>query len=712
MSTPTASSRTTTDRTTTITPRTTTDRTTTITPRTTTDRHDDGHPKNDDRPHDDSHPKNDDRRQDDDGTSDRRPGDRQEPPPPPSSTDLIRLDADIDLRSDTDPERADPDGPLAPEDDDALLHAATTTVDLYVGQFADEPFERDERDAALGRPWISATTAFGGETPAPTGDEPGYGGLDIENLSDLLPPEAARPLPAHLREQPTIDIEPGNGSESDLDGATNGDGPTADQTSIDPEATLEPGALASLAEMAATTIDLSSLDPLHDDDTGANRGHRSGNGTIDDDRPTALTDGTSQNPEKDDDPALVTLNDVSLPLVEPPDDARPSDTDSSPGQNTVVFYADDETHIFPDTTDEPETIGTDDTDRQPRETVAAASAAAAMPPFGPLPTGGAGEEIPFPTPSVRYGVEHVSLIRRLAIRAEVAWFNSRRRLSNLAAVLGVLAIAAIAVYFGARELQRESVETDRGLPITPTTTTEPRASRNAPVITDLPDTNPTTTRAPARRASTTRPPTTVAPTTAAPTTTTTEAPTTTEEEETTTTRRRFTTRPTTTVAPTTETTAEQTTTTRRRPNTTRRTTTTRATTTEPPTTVDETTTTEDPEEDDPPVTEAEVEQLPFVAPPSIDAPRVAELTSTSASVTYTSDRCVATRFVLAGDDGSRLSGSSPEFDPTISCSTAWNLDFSGSNDLSPGTGYSLTVWVRAEDSGLTANSRVTFRTPT
>lgn len=83
----------------------------------------------------------------------------------------------------------------------------------------------------------------------------------------------------------------------------------------------------------------------------------------------------------------------------------------------------------------------------------------------------------------------------------------------------------------------------------------------------------------------------------------------------------------------------------------------------------------------------------------------------SASVSYSSDQCVATQFMLSGSDGTAQQGSSPGFDPDVRCSRSWNLDFRGSWQLQPGTDYVLRVWVKGDGADLTDTAQVSFSTP-
>jgi hypothetical protein len=97
-------------------------------------------------------------------------------------------------------------------------------------------------------------------------------------------------------------------------------------------------------------------------------------------------------------------------------------------------------------------------------------------------------------------------------------------------------------------------------------------------------------------------------------------------------------------------------------------------------------------------------------PPTISKPKVVSLDADRASVSYSSDHCVATRFRLSGSDGSRQTGSSDGYDAAVHCSTAWNLDFVGASGLVPGVSYGLTVWVKSV-AGQTARDSVSFTTP-
>ncbi len=333
------------------------------------------------------------------------------------------------------------------------------------------------------------------------------------------------------------------------------------------------------------------------------------------------------------------------------------------------------------------------------------------------------EAIPFPNMNgVRNRIDDHSWQARAKTGLALFWFRTRRRVATLLALLGLAAIVAIVVLFAAREIQSVTTSVDTEgvpLPLTTATTSANFVSTDAPFITDVPPSYQPTTASTARRraATTTEAPTTAAPvttTTAAPTTrppsttvATTEAPPTTERERTTTTRRR---RPTTTER-------ERPTTTRRgRPTTTRAPTTTettRRTTTEVlPTTP--TTTNDDDDDDDDDGAQNDDQRnrgrSRAAVAPALSNPTLVSLSSTGASVTYSSDLCVATRFQLAGTDGSIQSGSSRGYEASIQCSSAWNLDFRGASGLVPGVAYTLSLTIKGP-LGQTASDSLQFTTP-
>jgi len=334
------------------------------------------------------------------------------------------------------------------------------------------------------------------------------------------------------------------------------------------------------------------------------------------------------------------------------------------------------------------------------------------------------EAIPFPNMNgVRNRVDDHSWQARAKTGLALFWFRTRRRVATLLALLGLAAIVAIVVLFAAREIQSVTTSVDTEgvpLPLTTATTSANFVSTDAPFITDVPPSFQPTTASTARRraaTTTTEAPTTAAPvttTTAAPTTTrapsttvaSTEAPSTTERERTTTTRRG---RPTTTER-------ERTTTTRRgRPTTTIPTTeTTRRTTTEVLPTTSTTSDDDDDDDDDDGAQEDQRNrgrgQSRAAVAPALSAPTLVSLSSTTASVTYSSDLCVATRFQLAGTDGSVQSGSSRGYEASIQCSSAWNLDFRGSSGLVPGVAYTLSLTIKGP-LGQTVSDSLQFTTP-
>jgi hypothetical protein len=303
------------------------------------------------------------------------------------------------------------------------------------------------------------------------------------------------------------------------------------------------------------------------------------------------------------------------------------------------------------------------------------------------------ESVPFPNAGrVRPGVDHDGPLGGLRVRAELLWYRSRRSVSTVAALLGLLGIVAIVLYFAAREIRSttNSVETDVVPQQLTTATSSPDfVATDAPFVTDVPpDHQPTTTttaRTRPREAPSTAttsegvitgstvievtPPTDPAAPTTGRTATTAEAtpPTTTEDRSTARGRGR------------------------------RTTTTQRASTTGevlPP----------------PPAGEDASAGPSGPVAPALTTPRVIALASTTATLVYSSDECVATRFRLTGSDGSSQTGTSTDYDASIQCSASWRLDFGGSSGLLPGVAYTLAVSVK-NVAGLAAASRVDFTTP-
>ena len=87
-----------------------------------------------------------------------------------------------------------------------------------------------------------------------------------------------------------------------------------------------------------------------------------------------------------------------------------------------------------------------------------------------------------------------------------------------------------------------------------------------------------------------------------------------------------------------------------------------------------------------------------------------DITETSAGVSYNSDQCVATQFTLTGSDGSVQQGSSPGFNPDVSCALGWRLDFIGRNGLEPETDYVLSVTIKARSNDATTTAQISFST--
>lgn len=394
---------------------------------------------------------------------------------------------------------------------------------------------------------------------------------------------------------------------------------------------------------------------------------------------------------------------------EPPEhDDRGSDHHAGhwPGQ---AVAPDDQTEIF--------------ADRRPGEpamssTATAGTAGTAPPPF--MDTGRS-EVIPFPnvlgTRPKNRGEVHPS---SFWLRAELLWFGSRRTIATTAAVLGLAAIIAIVILVAAREIRSSSgrVLTEGApTPLTTATSNPDFVATQAPFITDVPpgfdpeDVAPPPAPRPAGRRSTTAPSpaeqTTAGDGTASSSSQTTGTAETTETTGTTESKPAS----SATTTETTVTTIEETTTTKKRGNG-RRPTTSEATTT---TTVTTTTTTETTVLPTEPPTEPTIDDDMAAARqaatvPALIGPTLLSLSGSAATVAYSSDTCVATRFRLTGSDGSSQTDTSSAYDADIHCSTAWNLAFDGSSGLDPGVTYSLAVTVK-NSSGLTSSRTLTFTTP-
>ena len=386
------------------------------------------------------------------------------------------------------------------------------------------------------------------------------------------------------------------------------------------------------------------------------------------------------------------------------------------GRQPSVVFADDQTDVFGDGDGRSD----DDLDHQEwthypargrdSSPVGAAALVAGVDPSGPtfIADSIADHDIPFTgVTRNRHSAEPLTWLDKTRVAVEVAWFRSRRSMASLAAVLGLLAIAGIAMYFVAREISSTETEAE-GVPQNPTTeTSSPNyVPTDAPFVTDPPLTHTTTTiatSAPPRRRATT--PATARSTTARATTA------------------RSTTARQTAPDPGSPTTAQ--------PPAGSGSTVEVLPPTNPPSTANPPPTTKPPATTSPPQTApppgdggdraangadgdlaAAVQgvQAAMVEAPNIVTFDVVAVARRSASIRYTSDQCVATQFVLSGGDGSIQRGSSAGFDAENHCSRVWNLDFTGSWALEPATTYTLDVVVKGRSSGLTDRSRVTFAT--
>ncbi len=305
------------------------------------------------------------------------------------------------------------------------------------------------------------------------------------------------------------------------------------------------------------------------------------------------------------------------------------------------------------------------------------------PPVGPLlpPPGKANSTgIPFPNLTVAGGSGSTrTVLSPIWEAVERVWFRGRRTSTSAGAVLGAAGIAAILVLFVAREIRSSGETATEELPSSPetsqaTTTTAGQAS-STPTDPISPDDDfEATAPAPGTGLDQRRAP----DTTAVEEADVTEAPT----------------APPTEAAPPPEPPPQDVTTTIAAVDAT-------ATT--------EVTTSDPPDVADPAVDSGAGETAD--SPPTISSLRVTRLEAQGATVTYGSDQCVATRFVLSGDDGDTQSGASRNFDPSQQCSGSWNLDFSGPTMLAPDTSYTLQIWVKAENTNLVSRSSISFRTP-
>ncbi len=442
---------------------------------------------------------------------------------------------------------------------------------------------------------------------------------------------------------------------------------------------------------------------------------------------TTKETATSTAPEADD--ADIVLGNVvdgsdGAPAPIPP--TLP--TERSIDHHASVVFADDQTDVFgdgdqwsDDELDEPEWVPYPDRRREAMPTaataLAGAGAGAVVDPTTPTFAGNglADQEIPFTgVTRHRHSAEPLTWLDKTRVAAELAWFRSRRSMASLAAVLGLLAIAGIAVYFVAREISSTETEAE-GVPLSPTTeTSSPKyVATDAPFVTDPPQTQTTTTTttttaAPRRRAATAAtartttpapaPPATVRP----PETSTTSGTGGTGEVLPPTKPPSSTANPPPTTGPpaTTQSTAPaQTATASRRGRQT-----TAPTQTAPPSDDDEAAGGGGND-----AVAVQDVQSAVARVPSILTLEVVDLGRRSAAIRYTSDQCVATRFVLSGGGATRR-GSSPGFDVENRCSTVWNLDFTGPWALRPASTYTLEVVVKGQSDQLTDRSRITFTT--
>ena len=434
---------------------------------------------------------------------------------------------------------------------------------------------------------------------------------------------------------------------------------------------------------------------------------------------------------------MIDLDELSVtaePVAAAPGEPHPAEAGNGTGGTPLVLDrpeppAPPQRRADPVFTGDLSPILEDDTRAPDAGGRAGASAPAGLP---PADRSFSGDELPFPaTPRARVDTQPDSLVERAWVAIELAWFRRRRGLASLAAVLGVLAIAAVAMAVVARELGSRRTETE-GVPVAPSTIPDVVPAPTAvPFVIDPPQTNTTTTTTAAPRRRATRPATSAstAPTatTAGPATTGPTTPSTHSSEVLPPTSPGGTDDEPTATAPTTQppTTEQRTTRRRGRPNTTRRSPTTEDATDTPGGTSDDETTPPPDDADrhrtDPPsatttrsgdddsLSEAAASAAASLSAPALSPLRVSGVGRRTATVTYSSDQCVATRFTLAGADAVQR-GSSPGFDPAAECWTAWRLDFGGSSALRPDTAYTLRIWVRAETDGPVSSAEVSFRT--
>ena len=104
-------------------------------------------------------------------------------------------------------------------------------------------------------------------------------------------------------------------------------------------------------------------------------------------------------------------------------------------------------------------------------------------------------------------------------------------------------------------------------------------------------------------------------------------------------------------------------------------------------------------------------QPPVTEAPLPDRPTISlglgAVNASAATVTVTSDQCVDATFVLSGEDGSTAQRSS-----TGACRTDWTVRLNAANGtaLTPGTAYSLRVQVTAPETGRSSGSTINFVT--
>ncbi|MEM7275279.1 MAG: hypothetical protein AAF547_19540, partial [Actinomycetota bacterium] len=436
-------------------------------------------------------------------------------PPPPTAADLITADPPPD----------------APEP--AAEPAAEDSPDPDPVPAAEAP-----------EPERAAEPAANGDKPADVAEDPLPPGLDDLVIDDAPPPPRPEDQPATgtrpaaglpLTSFSTDDLDPTltafsvEDQDRTLTGFEAGD---QDETLTGLEADLTVTGELDLAEFRSTTeLRLEDIQPTIDRVTAKD-------GVVEIDLRDTRPAGTPAEHRFDDEIVdLSVLEDqvltddaaeataALLPAVArhdggertggPGERTGPS-TPGGGGRNGSTG-GDDATDIFGDGSSD---AGSEPTDSEDADAAGAngsrvgATAATAGMPFianEPVPV----EEIPFRGVSgVADPVIHrQTWLGRLRVAAELAWFQSRQRVATAAAMLGLLAIAGVVVFFALRELQTSfETQAEGGVPQTPTSVADPEfVPIDGPFLIEVPQTNSTTTTTRPRPTTTAPPPETTEP---------------------------------------------------------------------------------------------------------------------------------------------------------------------------------------------------------